>query len=266
MPIETEIFQVDSFTGEPYRGNPAGVCLLDRAATDSWMQHVAAEMNVSETAFITGRGTVFDIRYFTPQVEVPICGHATLAGAHILWQQGLVGEDQSIVFQAKAGVVKAGREGQWLCLDYPAISVTPGDLPEGIEKAIGFQPKSACEIAHGGYLLELESDEAVRSLGPDFALLRRGKFGGIIVTAESAADAVDFVSRYFAPDVGIDEDPVTGVAHCSLGPYWSQRLGKTELVGYQASARGGTVKVRVKGERVDILGQAVTVIRGRLLK
>jgi PhzF family phenazine biosynthesis protein len=266
MRRETEIFQVDAFTEQPYQGNPAGVCLLDEPAIDSWMQNVAREMNLSETAFLTRSGHEVEVRYFTPEVEVPICGHATLASAHILWEQGLVELDRDIVFHAKAGQLYAKREGNWLCLDFPAKPVTPVDVPAGMEEAMGVSLAGVHQIKGGGFLLELESEEAVRALRPDFSLIRQGRFGGIIATARSSSPLMDFVSRFFHPEIGINEDPVTGVAHCSLGPFWSQRLGKAELDGYQASARGGFVRVRPKGDRVDILGKAVTVIHGRVLQ
>ncbi len=265
MRRETEIFQVDAFTDQPYQGNPAGVCILDEPAIYSWMQHVAREMNVSETAFLVKAEEGYEIRYFTPLTEVPICGHATLSSAHILWEQGLVGEDDAIVFHAKAGVLRASNEDSWVCLDFPARPVTPSDSPKGFKEALGTVPKDVYRIEAGGFLAELESDDAIRALRPNFELMRQGDFGGIVATAKSTSPLVDFVSRYFHPEIGINEDPVTGVAHCSLAPFWSEKLGKAELDCYQASARGGFLKVRAKDNRVDILGKAVTVIRGNIL-
>ena len=265
MRRETEIFQVDAFTDQPYQGNPAGVCILGEPAIDSWMQHVAREMNVSETAFLVKRDEGYEIRYFTPQTEVPICGHATLSSAHILWEQELVGADDEIVFHSKAGLLRASNEDSWVCLDFPARPVTPTNRPEGIEESLGTVPKEVYRIEAGGYLAELESDDAIRALRPNFELMRQRGFGGIVATAKSTSPLVDFVSRYFHPEIGINEDPVTGVAHCSLAPFWYGKLGKAELDCYQASARGGFLKVRAKGDRVDILGKAVTVIQGTIL-
>jgi predicted PhzF superfamily epimerase YddE/YHI9 len=263
--IKIPILQVDAFTAEPFRGNPAGVCLLEEPAPEAWMQAVAAEMNLSETAFVHRQGDAFRIRYFTPLVEVPLCGHATLASAHVLWEERLVSRGTAISLQAQAGPLHASPDGDWICLDFPAYPVQEVAIPEGLPRALGAQPLTAHSGQNEGYLLEMDSEATIRALRPDWALLREGRFGAIIVTAPSSAPQYDFVSRFFAPDIGIDEDPVTGVAHCSLGPYWSERLAKRELVGHQVSKRGGVVRVRVRGERIDIMGQAVTVIRGELL-
>lgn len=263
--MDTPIFQVDAFASEPFRGNPAGVCLLREEASDPWMQNVAMEMNLSETAFIRPRGDEFSIRYFTSLVEIPLCGHATLAGAHVLWEEGLVSPDAPIVFHTSANRLEAVREVDRIRLDFPARPVAEAEAPSWLEEALGSRPLAAFRWPEMGWLVELESEHGVRDLEPDLGLLRRGTFGGVIVTARCESGPYDFVSRFFAPDLGIDEDPVTGIAHCCLGPYWAARLGRTELTGHQVSGRGGVVKIRVKDERVELIGQAVTVIRGSLV-
>jgi len=261
-----ELYQVDAFTSEPFRGNPAGVCRLDEDRPDDWMQAVAAEMNLSETAFLRRGDDLVAIRYFTPTVEVPLCGHATLASAHVLWEQGLVPADQEICFIAEGGRLCAACEKNWIRLDFPADPVRQAELPLGMAAAIGVTPRNVYRGGFPWYLLELESEQQVRDLTPEFTALRRGGFDSFIVTARSESPPADFVSRVFAPDVGIEEDPVTGVAHCTLGPFWSARLGKSELVGHQVSRRGGIVRVRPSGDRVHLLGQAVTVFRAEFLR
>jgi PhzF family phenazine biosynthesis protein len=263
--VAVNIVQVDAFTAEPFGGNPAGVCVLEGKAPETWMQSVAAEMNLSETAFLVQREEGFDIRYFTPTVEVSLCGHATLASAHVLWEQSIVSRDEDIPLQAKGGRLAASLEGEWIRLDFPAIPVSEAAMPDGLVRALGATPRAAHRGWEQGYLVELGGQEAVEGLAPDFGRLRA--FGPIIATARAAPAnaAFDFVSRFFAPSLGIDEDPVTGVAHCSLGPYWAERLGKVDLVGQQLSRRSGVLRVRVRGERVDLLGQAVTVMTGEIV-
>ena len=262
---KTPLIQVDAFTAEAFRGNPAAVCLLREEASASWMQAVATEMNLSETAFPLRRaGNDFSLRWFTPSVEVPLCGHATLATAHVLWEEGLGPPAEPITFHAKGGVLAAHREADWIRLNFPALPLEECAVPSGLVEALGCRPVSLSENQFPTYLAELASEKAVRELEPDLGRLRREGSGRCIVTARSDSPACDFVSRFFAPGIGIDEDPVTGSAHCSLGPYWAEHLGKTELVGHQVSRRGGVVKVRVSGDRVDLLGQAVTVLRGDL--
>lgn len=259
------LIQVDAFTEVPFRGNPAAVCLLHNQVEDSWMQAVAAEMNLSETAFLWQYSKGFTIRYFTPVTEVPLCGHATVASAHVLWEQDLVSNHEEIIFHSKSGTLRAQRENDWTCLDFPAYSVEKMEAPRGLAEALGAKSLSTWSGVFGGYLVELPSEAKVMNLRPDLSALHEGELGPVIVTARSESQAYDFVSRFFWPEGGIDEDPVTGVAHCSLGPYWAERLEKNDLVGHQVSQRGGIVRVRVRGERVDILGKAVTVMRGEIL-
>ncbi|MHC4236214.1 MAG: PhzF family phenazine biosynthesis protein, partial [Planctomycetota bacterium] len=243
--MPTPVIQVDAFTSEPFAGNPAAVCPLDTEAAEAWMQAVAAEMNLSETAFLLRRAdNEFSIRWFTPTVEVPLCGHATLASAHVLWEEKLASSDQPITFQATQSVLTAEREADWIRLDFPALPVEPATAPAALADALGVQPTSIHRNRLGKYLAELDSEQAVRDLQPDFARMLAAGVKACIVTARSESAACDFVSRFFAPGLGIDEDPVTGAAHCSLTPYWAKQLGQTEMVGHQVSKRGGVVKVR----------------------
>jgi PhzF family phenazine biosynthesis protein len=257
------LFQVDAFTREPFAGNPAAVCLLPEPRESGWMQSVAAEMNLSETAFLVRQADGFELRWFTPAVEVDLCGHATLASAHVLWEAGHLAPDASARFFTRSGLLTARRAGDWIELDFPAEPAEPADAPDALSRALGVTLKSAGRNRMD-YLVEVEDEQTLRDLKPDFPLLAALPARGIIVTSRSASPAYDFVSRFFAPAAGIDEDPVTGSAHCCLGPFWGSRLVKEEMVAYQASARGGVVRVRVGEERVYLGGQAVTVLRGEL--
>ncbi|MHC4914768.1 MAG: PhzF family phenazine biosynthesis protein [Planctomycetota bacterium] len=261
------LFVVDAFTSKPFAGNPAAVCLLRGEREDAWMQSVAAEMNLSETAFLLERGDGFSLRWFTPETEVDLCGHATLAGAHVLFEEGLADAAAGARFQTASGPLAAARAGEEIELDFPALPAEACELPADLLGALGARGEAAVWSGRSrfDYLVELESAEAVRALRPDFPRLREADVRGTIVTARSDRPDVDFISRFFAPHEGVDEDPVTGSAHCVLGPYWGERLGKTELVGFQASKRGGTVRVGLRGERVTLAGRAVTVSRGELL-
>jgi PhzF family phenazine biosynthesis protein len=265
MPLT--LLTVDAFSAEPFRGNPAGVLFLDTARADEWMQRVAAELNLSETAFLLPEGDGFRLRWFTPTTEVPLCGHATLASAHALWFTGRLRPDQEARFETRSGRLSARRRGERIEMDFPSIPVSGAALLPDAATALGVTPRAITrtpEAAEMNYLLELDSEAAVRGVAPDFRVLRRIPWG-FLVTARASAGPQDFVSRYFAAWHGIDEDPVTGSAHCSLAPYWAAKLGKTSLVGYQASARGGVVHVELRGDRVLISGDAVTVLRGELL-
>jgi len=257
------VYQVDAFTAEPFSGNPAAVVPLDGPADDAWMQAVAAEMNLSETAFVHREGDDFRLRWFTPAVEVELCGHATLATSHVLWSEGLVGAGL-IRYRTRSGELRARPDDDLIELDFPSRPPAAVEPPAGLAEALGIRPRWVGGSVED-LLVELESDAVVRSLAPDMAALLRVTARGVIVTAASADERFDFVSRFFAPAVGIPEDPVTGSAHCVLGPFWSERLGRENLVGYQASARGGVVHVRLLGERVALSGRAVTVLRGDLL-
>ena len=227
------------------------------------MQNVAREMNLSETAFLDPRPDGYNLRWFTPSVEVALCGHATLASAHVLWEDGILRPDAQARFFTKSGWLLADKRGEWIEMDFPAKAEEPAEAPPNLASALGIQPKYVGRNVFD-YIVEVESEAAVRALAPDLGMLRRLPVRGIIVTA-AGSNGYDFVSRFFAPGSGIDEDPVTGSAHCCLAPYWSARLGKPELLAYQASPRGGVVRVRVAGDRVFLGGQAVTVLRGELL-
>lgn len=260
------IYQVDAFTDRPFAGNPAAVCLLDGPRDDAWQQLLAREMNLSETAFLLARPDgSFDLRWFTPRVEVELCGHATLASAHALWEGGHLPAGAAAVFHTKSGILRAVRAGDgWIELDFPALPGTAVPPPPGLIEALGVEP-AAVEKSKFDYLVEVAEEAAVRALRPDFAALAAVEARGVIVTSRSAAAGVDFVSRFFAPAIGVDEDPVTGSAHCRLGPYWQKRLGKDSFLAYQASERGGTLRVRVEGDRVTLAGRAATIFRGDLL-
>jgi len=257
-------FHVDAFSARPFGGNPAAVCLLTGSKSASWMQAVAAEMNLSETAFVRPTKRGFALRWFTPRCEVDLCGHATLATAHVLWQEGIAPPAQVLRFQARGGVLTASRIGSDVELDFPARAPEPCRAPAGLAAALGVAPKSVAQN-QDDLLVEVASAARVVAVRPDLARLGKLPVRGVIVTARSSDPRWDFVSRFFAPRVGVDEDPVTGSAHCALAPYWSAKLGRDELRGYQASARGGVVDVRLLGDRVVLRGRAVTVVRGELL-
>ena len=256
---------MDAFTSEPFGGNPAAVCLLPGPADPRWMQRVAREMNLSETAFLTGRDDgAFDLRWFTPAVEVDLCGHATLASAHALWEEGNVPPAAPAVFHTRSGRLSAVLRNGWIEMDFPAEPENPAPALEELAAALGANPTYVGRNRFD-YLVELDTEAAVRRLAPDFRRLGEIDARGVIVTAQAETAGFDFVSRYFAPCAGIDEDPVTGSAHCCLGPYWQRRLGRTSFTAWQASERGGLVRVDVRGERVTLSGQGVTVMRGELL-
>jgi PhzF family phenazine biosynthesis protein len=260
-----KLTQVDAFTSRPFAGNPAAVCLLPAPQDEGWMQNVAREMNLSETAFLVRRADgSFDLRWFTPAVEVALCGHATLASAHALWEQGDLDRQTVARFHTKSGLLTAERQGDWIELNFPATNDEPADPPPGLIDALG-APARYVGKSRFDYLVELDSEATIATLQPDFGRLRTLPVRGVIVTSAATSDGVDFVSRFFAPGSGIDEDPVTGSAHCCLTPFWSRRLGRTEMVARQLSARGGTVRVKLDGDRVRLRGQAVTVLRGELI-
>jgi PhzF family phenazine biosynthesis protein len=263
------IVQVDAFTSRPYAGNPAAVCVLSKPRPDAWMSDVAREMNLSETAFLTPQEGGYGLRWFTPTVEVDLCGHATLASAHVLWEEEYLPRGSQARFETRSGWLLADQRGEWIELDFPATRGAAVEPPPGLLPALGLdQTRSetrAVELNRLDYLVEVDSEERLRALAPDHSALRKVDARGVIVTARASGDSYDFVSRFFAPGSGIDEDPVTGSAHCTLGPYWMTRLGKNEFTAYQASPRGGVVRVRVAGDRVILGGHAVTVMRGELV-
>ena len=259
-----KITQVDAFTNQAFKGNPAAVCVLPEGKSADWMQLVAREMNLSETAFLLPEGDAFRLRWFTPLNEVRLCGHATLASAHALWEEGHLDRDQKAKFLTLSGPLFAEHKDGWIELDFPLLSPEPMPAPDALLNGLNNVPTNFTGRTAPTWLLELASEEAVRNLEPDFRMLKTLE-RDVLVTAVSKSRDYDFVSRYFAPLHGIDEDPVTGSAHCVLAPYWSEKLAKKELNAFQASARGGFLRVRVEGNRVKLIGQAVTVLRGELV-
>lgn len=256
--------QVDAFTNTPFAGNPAAVCVLPAPREAEWMQRVACEMNLSETAFLCPRPDGFDLRWFTPAIEVPLCGHATLASAHVLWEEGHLPVETPAHFHTRSGLLTATRQDDWISLDFPALPPAPAIAPPALLQALRVEPVYVGKN-RASYLVEVASEDLVRALEPDLTILKTLPVQGVIVTSRASTAPFDFVSRYFAPRAGVNEDPVTGSAHCCLGPYWRERLQKDAFVAYQASARGGVLRVHVRGERVLLSGQAVTVLRGELL-
>lgn len=266
------LYVVDAFTDRPFEGNPAAVCMLDTPATETWMQNVSREMNLAETAFVARRGNEFELRWFTPTTEVDLCGHATLASAFVLWDRGRLAPESEARFHTRSGLLICKREDSSISMDFPAtpvqgsIAISP-ETQNTIDQALGC---NGLFIGINGtdYLIEVADPRELLSLQPDYQSLSRIQARGFIVTCrcieDSAVQGADFISRFFAPRVGVPEDPVTGSAHCTLGPYWSKRLGRDTLRGYQASARGGFVGVRCQGERVILLGQAVLMSRVEL--
>jgi PhzF family phenazine biosynthesis protein len=258
------LFQVDAFTGDVFAGNPAAVCLLGGPAGERWMQSVAGEMNLSETAFVEPCAPGYRLRWFTPVAEVGLCGHATLASAHVLYETGLVAPAEPVRFDSLSGPLIARRDDGLIVLDFPARPAEPAPPAAGLLAALGVASPVWTGEAQEDIMVVLAREEEVTELRPDTAALSGLGTRGVIVTAPASRPGADFVSRFFAPAVGIAEDPVTGSAHCTLAPYWARRLGRAELTGYQASARGGTVRVRAQGDRVLLAGRAVTVFSGEL--
>ena len=256
--------QVDAFSDRPFGGNPAAVCVLSSPRDEEWMQLVAREMNLAETAFLVGRADGYDLRWFTPTCEVDLCGHATLASAHTLWEDKHLAGDATARFHTRSGVLTAQQRDGLIWLDFPATPARAAEPPDDLKRGLGVPLRFVGQTPFD-YLVELDDEQSVVSLNPDLALLARLPVRGVIVTAASATPGRDFVSRFFAPAAGVPEDPVTGSAHCALAPFWSERLGRSELMGYQASTRGGLVRVRHAGDRVLLGGHAVTVVRGEIL-
>ena len=257
------LFQVDAFTSEAIRGNPAGVVILPQKMTDQWMQAVAKEINLSETAFLLKEQDGFSLRWFTPKIEVELCGHATLASAHILFEKGYLEPNLTANFNTLSGSLCASTSAGWITLNFPSLSLEQIPISDQIIRALGFTPKDVFKT-DVNILVEMENPDDVKKFTPNFLRLAELPFQGLIITARGGNDKYDFISRYFAPRVGIDEDPVTGSAHCSLAPYWAQKLNKQEFNAYQASERGGVLKVKLENDRVLLKGQAVTVFSGNL--
>jgi PhzF family phenazine biosynthesis protein len=258
------LFWVDAFTDRPFAGNPAAVCLLDRWASDDQLSGLASELNLSETAYLVPEDGGYRLRWFTPAVEVDLCGHATLASAFVVWHVGKVAPDQPIKFLTRSGALSAARRGEVIELDFPLKAPVKTRPPAGLVEALGIAPAYVGR-SQLDYLVEVESESDLRGMAPDFRRLTHVDCRGVIVTARSAREEFDFVSRFFAPASGVDEDPVTGSAHCTLAPFWGDRLRKNEMRAYQASKRGGIVNVRLQGDRVLLGGTAVLVAKGELV-
>ncbi len=258
---------VDAFTARAFTGNPAAVCLLPHCRDDKWMQSMAAEVNFSETAFLLRQEEGYNLRWFTPKAEVDLCGHATLASAHVLWESGHLRLEESALFHTRSGILTAVRRDEWIELDFPADPPVNIDFPEDLPLALGVELSNVVEVRKGrfAYLVELSSEALVTDLKPDLQAIQSLGMVGTIVTSYSESTDFDFISRFFAPQVGVPEDPVTGAAHCCLGPYWRERLEKDTFLAYQASARGGVVRVVVQGGRILLGGQAVTVAKGEVV-
>lgn len=253
---------VDAFADRPFSGNPAAVCLLPQAGEAPWMQRVAAELNLAETAFVVRRpDQAFDLRWFAPAAEVDLCGHATLASAHVLWESGTLDPQAPARFHTRSGLLTAVKSGDWIELDFPVTPAAPVAPPPGLIASLGVSP-SFVGRSRFDYLIEVDDERVVSQAKPDFEKLRGVSTRGVMITARSAAPKYDFVSRFFAPAVGINEDPATGSAHCCLAPFWQARLGKTTFLARQLSSRGATIKVRLEGDRVKLAGQAVTMMKG----
>ncbi|MFL0649232.1 PhzF family phenazine biosynthesis protein [Cylindrospermopsis raciborskii UAM/DH-BiRr] len=259
-----KIIQVDAFTNKPFQGNPAAVCVLTNSESDKWMQQVAQEMNLSETAFLLPENDGFNLRWFTPTTEVPLCGHATLASAHVLWSEGYLSPEQTARFYTKSGLLIAKKQDDWIELDFPVNHSQIVEPLPLLNEVLGVGYKSV-SLNSLGYLVELASPQLVRQIQPDLQQMRLLPVRNVIVTSTGDLE-YDFVSRFFAPGFGIDEDPVTGAAHCCLAPFWRHKLQKDSFLAYQASQRGGIVKVTYSGgNRVFLSGQAITIIRGELV-
>jgi len=259
-----KLFQVDAFTEVPFKGNPAAVCLLQGSEPSNWMQTLAAEMNLSETAFLLPEGESWRLRWFTPKTEVKLCGHATLASAMVLFTTCPELRDKPLCFQTLSGELRARWAGGRIALDFPAMQPEPAAVSPDLENALGI-PLKAAVSAGDFHLFEAQDAAAVRALTPDFAALAQCSMPEVIVTARSDDPAFDFISRFFAPQLGINEDPVTGSAHCLLAPYWAEKLGKTDFTAFQASERGGVLGVQMRGDRVELRGAAALIFEGVLL-
>ena len=262
--MQYPIYQVDAFTGRVFGGNPAAVVLLNEWLPDETLQAIAAENNLSETAFLIFGKYVHSLRWFTPTVEGDLCGHATLASAHALWELGLIKQEEKIRFHTRSGLLTCVQKNSWIELNFPAEPAGSADAPPELLQALDITPRFVGKNRFD-YLVEVHTETEVRNLAPDFERLKALGIRGAMVTAPSDDPAYDFVSRFFAPGAGINEDPVTGSAHCCLAPFWGARLNKRELTARQISHRGGTLRLRLGEDRVFISGQAVTVLKGELL-
>lgn len=265
MTTTAPFYLVDAFARKAFTGNPAGVVILKEEIPAEVMQAIAMEVNQAETAFVRKTSEGFSLRWFTPAVEVDLCGHATVATAAAMWDYGAADREKSIEFLTRSGKLTATPRGQEIELNFPATPPTPSGNVQGLFGALGIDAARFLGRSRFDLLVEVESEEVVRGMKPDFASLKKVEVRGVIVTAKAEGKEYDFVSRFFAPAAGIDEDPVTGSAHCCLAPFWAEKLGKPALVGYQASPRGGFVAVETVGERVLLRGGYRVVIKGEII-
>lgn len=259
----TRYFVVDAFADRPFAGNPAGVVLLEEWRDNEWLQNVAMQVNLSDTAFLVTNDNGFDLRWFTPTAEVDLCGHATLASGVVLAELQKLVDRRSVTFSTRSGTLTVERYGSLFVMDFPALDTVPSEPPPGLLESLNEKPLFVGKSKFD-FLIEFESEEVIRSITPNFNALANVKCRGVIVTSKSNDRQFDFVSRFFAPAIGITEDPVTGSAHCVLAPYWGSRLGKSKMTGFQASSRGGVVQVDLRGDRVMLGGQGVVFSRGNI--
>jgi len=264
MTSSKTIYQIDAFTNEPFKGNPAGVMIIDEKVNEGWMQNMAMEMNLSETAFIIPKNDGFEIRYFTPTKEVPICGHATLASAHILYELGIKNAHETIHFKAKGAELSISKEMDWLVMNFPAYPLTKINTPTEFKELIGFRPIEMYSSLYDWKIAIAQTENEIFQADPNFDQMNRLNLGHLMITSKSNSKEADFVVRCFAPVSGINEDPVTGSAHCALTPLWAEKLGKTEMDSLQVSKRTGKLKVKLIHNRVEIKGKAVTVFKAEL--
>jgi PhzF family phenazine biosynthesis protein len=258
------IYQVDAFTTKPFKGNPAAVCILDHEPQKEWMQNIAMEMNLSETAFVFPGNGDRNIRFHTPEAEVPLCGHATLSASHIIFETGLAKADEEIKFSSKAGELVIRKNGEWITMNFPAYHLKAMEITNEFESLTGIKPVELYRTDHGWTFAFLKNEADVKNISPDFARMKDSVFGDLIVTAPSSDKNFDFCVRCFAPALGINEDPVTGSAHCALVPFWAEKTGKKDFISHQVSKREGILRVSHIGDRVEISGQAVTILKGEL--
>jgi PhzF family phenazine biosynthesis protein len=258
------IYQVDAFTSEPFKGNPAGVCILDREPSVGWMQNIAMEMNLSETAFVFPGENSRIIRFYTPESEIQLCGHATLSASHILYESGISKSGEKIRLLSKAGELFIRQEGDWITMNFPAYPLEEMVITPRFEELTGVLPSELYRSGYGWTLALLNTEEEVRNLRPSFSRMKNSEFGDLIVTAPSSDPEFDFCVRCFAPALGIDEDPVTGSAHCALVPFWHKKTKKTKFLSHQVSKRSGILKVTYIEDRVEISGKAITIFKADL--
>ncbi len=264
MTTPITIYQVDAFTSVPFRGNPAGVCITDSEFSASRMQNIAMEMNLAETAFVLPADNGYKIRFFTPEAEVPLCGHATLSASHILYETGIVNSHEKIRFSSRAGELTVRKRGNWIRMNFPVYQLEKISLASEFKLLTGIHPVELYKTDSGWILALLKDEEEVKNLKPDFSRMKNSEFGDLIVTAESDDQKFDFCVRCFAPALGIDEDPVTGSAQCALAPFWKMKTGRNDFVAHQISKRGGILKVSLSGERVEISGHAKTIFKAEM--